>query len=387
MPFVERRVPIVADERVEPEFGTGALKVTPGHDPVDFEIGRAHGLPEPMVVGSGRADERRRPRGRGDDPGGGRRARPRLVRGAGTAREARAVPAHDLGLRALREPDRAADLLAVVVPHGRAQGACARGAAHRARALPPGVAAPLRDRLARERARLEHLAADLVGPPDPGLVLRGWSYDRRGVRARRLRGVRLDRARARPGRARHLVLLRPLAVRHPRLAGRHARPPPLLPRRLQHHRPRDHPTLGEPDDLRRDRARGESPVPRRDHPLDRARDRRPAHVEIARHRCRPARGDRRVRGRRDALRPREDVLPAGLAHVVQGDRRRSAPGEQALERLAPDPPEHGRRHARVPAARPRGALDPRPYRRECGRRWRRGSQDSTSPTSSRRSTT
>ena len=51
VPFVERRVPIIADERVDPEFGTGALKVTPGHDPLDFEIGRAHGLPEPMVIG------------------------------------------------------------------------------------------------------------------------------------------------------------------------------------------------------------------------------------------------------------------------------------------------------------------------------------------------
>jgi valyl-tRNA synthetase len=51
VPFVERRVPVIADERVEPEFGTGALKVTPGHDPMDFEIGRDHGLPEPTVVG------------------------------------------------------------------------------------------------------------------------------------------------------------------------------------------------------------------------------------------------------------------------------------------------------------------------------------------------
>src|SRR5205085_7537833 len=51
VPFVERRVPVIADERVEPEFGTGALKVTPGHDPTDFEIGRTHGLPEPMVIG------------------------------------------------------------------------------------------------------------------------------------------------------------------------------------------------------------------------------------------------------------------------------------------------------------------------------------------------
>jgi valyl-tRNA synthetase len=51
VPWVERRVPIIADERVQPDFGTGALKVTPGHDPLDFEIGRGHGLPEPMVIG------------------------------------------------------------------------------------------------------------------------------------------------------------------------------------------------------------------------------------------------------------------------------------------------------------------------------------------------
>jgi valyl-tRNA synthetase len=50
VPFVERHVPVIADERVDPEFGTGALKVTPGHDPVDFEIGRAHGLPELTVL-------------------------------------------------------------------------------------------------------------------------------------------------------------------------------------------------------------------------------------------------------------------------------------------------------------------------------------------------
>jgi valyl-tRNA synthetase len=51
VPFVERVVPVIGDERVEPEFGTGALKVTPAHDPMDFEIGRAHGLPEPTVIG------------------------------------------------------------------------------------------------------------------------------------------------------------------------------------------------------------------------------------------------------------------------------------------------------------------------------------------------
>ena len=58
VPVAERRVPIIADERVEPEFGTGAVKVTPGHDPMDWEIGRDHGLPEPMVIGlDGRMSE------------------------------------------------------------------------------------------------------------------------------------------------------------------------------------------------------------------------------------------------------------------------------------------------------------------------------------------
>ena len=44
-------MPVIADTRVERDFGSGALKITPGHDPLDFEIGRDHGLPEPMVIG------------------------------------------------------------------------------------------------------------------------------------------------------------------------------------------------------------------------------------------------------------------------------------------------------------------------------------------------
>jgi valyl-tRNA synthetase len=51
LPLVGRRLPIIADDYVDPEFGTGALKVTPGHDPADFEIGRSHGLDEVSVIG------------------------------------------------------------------------------------------------------------------------------------------------------------------------------------------------------------------------------------------------------------------------------------------------------------------------------------------------
>jgi valyl-tRNA synthetase len=51
LPLVERRLPVIADDQVDPEFGTGALKITPGHDPNDFEIGRVHQLPEISVIG------------------------------------------------------------------------------------------------------------------------------------------------------------------------------------------------------------------------------------------------------------------------------------------------------------------------------------------------
>jgi len=51
LPIMDRPIPIVADDALEMEFGTGALKVTPGHDPVDFEIGQRHGLETINVIG------------------------------------------------------------------------------------------------------------------------------------------------------------------------------------------------------------------------------------------------------------------------------------------------------------------------------------------------
>jgi valyl-tRNA synthetase len=44
LPLVERKLPVIADSYVDPEFGTGALKITPAHDPNDFEIGVRHNL-------------------------------------------------------------------------------------------------------------------------------------------------------------------------------------------------------------------------------------------------------------------------------------------------------------------------------------------------------
>ena len=50
LPLTGRRIPVVADDHVDPAFGTGAVKVTPAHDPNDFEIGRRHDLPSLTVL-------------------------------------------------------------------------------------------------------------------------------------------------------------------------------------------------------------------------------------------------------------------------------------------------------------------------------------------------
>ena len=171
VPFVERRVPIIADERVEPEFGTGALKITPGHDPTDFAIGRDHGLPEPSVIG---------PDGRMNAHAG----------------ELDGLTQEEAGRRIL-DWARERDLLVSREHYRHSVALCERCESRieplislqwwcsmeelkkpalqvlrdRKVVYHPESAAPLRRRLARDRARLEHLAADLVGAPDPDLVL------------------------------------------------------------------------------------------------------------------------------------------------------------------------------------------------------------------------
>lgn len=50
LPLTDRTIPVIQDDWVDPEFGTGAVKVTPAHDPNDFEIGRRHGLPSVDIL-------------------------------------------------------------------------------------------------------------------------------------------------------------------------------------------------------------------------------------------------------------------------------------------------------------------------------------------------
>ena len=50
LPLTNREIPIIADEYVDPEFGTGAVKITPAHDPNDYEMGLRHDLPQVVVI-------------------------------------------------------------------------------------------------------------------------------------------------------------------------------------------------------------------------------------------------------------------------------------------------------------------------------------------------
>ena len=216
---------------------------------------------------------RDRPRPRPPELDGGRPGRPH-ERGGGRSRGARPRrrPAsassrgcEERGLLERREPYRHSvgtcerchsrieplDLAAMVVRDGRARAAGDRGAPRAARPLPPGVAAPLRDRVARGGARLVHLAAALVGAPASrsGTAPTGTAPSRVAAPGGVCR-VRLDasssasRTCSTPGSRRR-------SGRSRRSAGRtRPRARALLPGRRQLDRARDHPPLGEPDDLR-----------------------------------------------------------------------------------------------------------------------------------------
>ena len=68
LPLVGREMPVIADEYVDPSFGTGAVKITPAHDPNDFEVGLRHNLPQVIVIDKeGKMSEEAGPRYRGLD--------------------------------------------------------------------------------------------------------------------------------------------------------------------------------------------------------------------------------------------------------------------------------------------------------------------------------
>ncbi len=221
LPLSSRRIPVVADPHVDPEFGTGAVKVTPAHDPDDFEIGRRHGLPSVTVL-----DEHGRVTAHGPFEGLDRfEARPAVV--AALREDGRIVAevrpyVHAVGhcsrCGTVVEPRLSLQWFVKVGPLAKAAGDAVRDGRV---GIHPAEMAPALLRLGRRHARLVHQPPAVVGAPHPGLVRAG----RRSRLRRPRRGPAVRRGLAAgPGRAGHLVLLGAVAVLHARLAGRHRGP-------------------------------------------------------------------------------------------------------------------------------------------------------------------
>ncbi len=243
LPLTNRKIPVIADEHVDPSFGTGAVKVTPAHDPNDFEIGRRHDLPMPIIM-----DERA------------------VITTPGPFQGLDRLEARFAIVAALREDGR---IVAEKRPYIHAVGHCSRCDTTieprlslqwwvRVETLAKAAGDAVRDGrtkfepadldaallpMGRQPARLVHQPPAVVGPPHPGLVLA--RRRRRLCRAGRDSASRLDAGR---GRARHLVLERAVAVLDHGLARADARARALLPDVSAGHRIRHLVLLGRAHD-------------------------------------------------------------------------------------------------------------------------------------------
>ena len=357
VPFVERAVPVIEDERVDPEFGTGALKVTPGHDPLDFEIGRAHDLPELTVIG---------PDGRMNEEAG------ELAGLTQDEAEERILAwIKERGLLVKREAYRHSIALCErcksrIEPLISLQWWCAMDELKQ-----PALAA-LRDGRVRYHPPSQHRYAidSLENAPDWNISRQIWWGHQLPVWECPDGHLTVEETEPEAcAECGSTELTRSEDVLDTWFSSA------LWPFAILGW-PEETPELeawypGTLNTTAREIIRlwenrmifsglellGEIPFTRRDHPHDRARGRRAADVEEPRHRARPARADRPARRRRDALRAAEADLVAGRALLRGRDRGGPQAREQALERLAADPRERGRGEARAAAARARGALD------------------------------
>ena len=266
----------MADEHVDPAFGTGAVKVTPAHDPNDFEIGRRHDLPARTVL-----DERGVVTAPGPFEGLDRfEARPAVV--AALREEGRIVAeqrpyVHAVGhcgrCDTVVEPRLSEQWFVKVEPLAKAAGDAVRDG-----------------RVTIHPTTMAQRYFDWVDNMHDWCISRQlWWGHRIPVwygAARRDAVPRTGGGRRRlglapgPRRPRHLVLVRALAVLDPRLARRHPRPAPLLPHRRAAHRLRHHLLLGRPDDDVRPVCDGRRPAVQGRGP-DRAGARRPGSQDDA----------------------------------------------------------------------------------------------------------
>ena len=285
LPLVGRRLTIIADEYVKPEFGTGALKITPGHDPNDFEIGRKHRLEEISGIG----EDGRMTEATGEFAGM-------------TALEARAAV-----VAKLREEGRIARTEPYVhnVPFSHRSGERIEPLISlqwfmRMDELAQRALEPVRDgRLQIKPEGQRRRYVEWLENIRPWCVSRQlwWGHqipvyyrgggDLRGPRAAGGRGLG-----ARPRRARHVVLEPAVAVRDARLARRHPGAARLLPDRRALDGARHPVPVGGPDGDDGPRVHGRDPVLARQRAHRHPGPGRAPDVQVAGHGHRPDAADR-----------------------------------------------------------------------------------------------
>ena len=177
IPFVDRDVPIIADDVVERGFGTGAVKITPAHDHDDHETGLRHGLAAPTILADDGTIANTGTRYDGMDRYAARDA---IVADLTARGDLAAEAPHEMVIgRCQRSGD-------VVEPRLKTQWFVRTGplAARALEATRSGRTRILPERFEKtwehwltEHPRLERLAPAVVGSPDPGLVLPGRSRD------------------------------------------------------------------------------------------------------------------------------------------------------------------------------------------------------------------
>ncbi|NJK89472.1 MAG: class I tRNA ligase family protein [Myxococcales bacterium] len=342
LPIVGRQIPVITDIHADPEKGSGRRQDHAGPRPQ-----RLRGWVTPRATAA-QCDERGRDaQRRGPAP----LPRARSLRGAKAARGSTGRERARREDRRSRPRDRpelsveGADRVPAVGPVVREDGA-ARGSGARSERLPSnrrGVGARAVRRgslssrevredlspLALEHPRLVHQPADLVGPPNPGLVPR---RDQRDLGQRRDSDPRARRARiveARRGRARHVVLGLAVAAEHPGLARAHARLRALLSDVSPLDGERHHLLLGGEDELRRPRIRRAPPLPRRLPPLDDRRHERRDDVEVQRERDRSL---TLIEGAsaEDLKRPVLEARPSNMKEMLQRIEKNFPDGFEAV---------------------------------------------------------
>ncbi len=208
LPLMNRRIPIISDPEVDPEFGTGAVKITPAHDPLDYEIGQRQGLPSISVIGEDGV----------------------MTKEAGEFSGLDRLEARKLVVKKLEEEG----FLKKVEPYSHSIGKCYR--CHQpieplistqwfVKMKPLAIPAmrvvesgeikfhPERWKkslhgLDGKHKGLVHLPPNLVGAPHTRLVLPIlWGSVRQRGGARNLPSVQVQRPRTGPGRIRHVVFL------------------------------------------------------------------------------------------------------------------------------------------------------------------------------------